>query len=105
MSDSGQLTALRPGSVNLHTSQSGLIGLLNQGSAQPFSMQCRIVRSLILWPSESNNGSLPPACSRPRRNHACCADEGFLSASAASRTLAVFDFLAMDHVPARMLST
>lgn len=41
----GEITA-RPDSVSLQTSQSGLMGLANHGSAQPFTMQLRTVRSL-----------------------------------------------------------
>ena len=40
------LATVRPISVSLQTSQSGLIGLLNQGSAQPRRMQLRTVCSL-----------------------------------------------------------
>jgi len=38
----------RPSSVSLQTSQSGLVGFANQGSAQPWSMQLRMVRVLTL---------------------------------------------------------
>ena len=62
----------RPQSVNLHTNQSGLIGLLNQGSAQPCWIQLFTVRELIFCPSQSNKGSLPPGCSSPRTNQVFC---------------------------------
>lgn len=55
--------------VSLQTSQSGLIGLENQGSAQPASIQARIVLAGISRPFSSKRGSLPPGCSRPLFNH------------------------------------
>jgi hypothetical protein len=37
-----------------------LSGFLNQGSAQPCSMQLRIVRVLYFCPCSSNSGSFQP---------------------------------------------
>ena len=54
-----------PAFVSRHTSQSGLSGLENHGSAQPRLMQLRMVRFLILLPSSSNSGSFPPGSLRP----------------------------------------
>ena len=56
-------------SVNLQIIQSGLIGLLNHGSAHPLSTQTLTVRSLTRLPNSSNKGSLPTACVRPQVNH------------------------------------
>jgi hypothetical protein len=50
----------RPSSVSLQTSQSGLIGLSNHVSTQPFFRQLLMIELLICCPSESNSGSLPP---------------------------------------------
>jgi MFS family permease len=57
----------RPVGVSLHTSQSGLSGLLNHGSAQPRSRQRRTTAAATAWPSRSNSGSLPPGWTSPRR--------------------------------------
>ncbi len=54
-----------PALVSRHTSQSGLSGLENHGSAQPRLMQLTMVRFLILVPSSSNSGSFPPGWLRP----------------------------------------
>ena len=54
------VTTVRPAAVSLQTSQSGLIGLANHGSAQPRLIQLRIVLGLIGCPSRSKIGSLPP---------------------------------------------
>ena len=54
-----------PALVSRHTSQSGLSGLENHGSAQPRLMQLTMVRSLIFVPSSSNSGSFPPGWLRP----------------------------------------
>ena len=50
----------RPSSVSLQTSQSGLIGLANQGSAHPCARQLFTVRELTRWPVLSKSGNLPP---------------------------------------------
>ena len=54
-----------PALVSRHTSQSGLSGLENHGSAQPRLMQLTMVRFLIFVPSSSNSGSFPPGWLRP----------------------------------------
>jgi len=74
-----------PDLVNLHTCQSGFTGLLNQGSAQPFSMQDLIVRSLIRLPFESKIGSFPPGCVSPHLSHASWAAVGLWIFPLASR--------------------
>src|SRR5260370_444805 len=51
--------SLRPSSVSLQISQSGLSGLENHGSAQPCSTQALTVRGLARWPLRSKRGSLP----------------------------------------------
>jgi len=62
--------------VSLHTSQSGLIGFANHGSAHPCLMHARMVSMLICWPCSSNNGSLPPGCFKLRRKYRRCAVVG-----------------------------
>ena len=54
-----------PALVSRHTSQSGLSGLENHGSAQPRLMQLTMVRFLIFVPSSSNSGSFPPGWLSP----------------------------------------
>lgn len=66
----------RPASVSRQTSQSGLIGLENQGSAHPATIQARMVRGETSRPPSSKSGSLPPACSSPRRSHRNCTGVG-----------------------------
>lgn len=66
-----------PAGVNRQTSQSFLIGLANQGRAQPRSTQDRMVRMSISCPSSSNKGSLPPGSFNPRIRYLTCAHVGF----------------------------
>ena len=70
------LMASRPASVSRQTSQSGLIGLGIQGSAQPSRTQALMVCALKVWPSLSNKGSFPPGWPTPRLSHWRCTTEG-----------------------------
>ncbi len=54
------LESRRPSSVSLQTSQSGLIGLANHGSAHPCARQLLTVRGLTRRPVLSKSGNLPP---------------------------------------------
>ena len=38
-------------------------------------------------PFSSNSGNLPPGCTNPRRNHACCAGVGPLRAGSSVSTV------------------